>query len=92
MDKDLEQKAKVTEAVMEYNRRPTPENSAKFLVELAKLGIVWSDNNEDEKATAKDWADLSYELLVSRNYDKARALFLKLILDVNNLIKRNQTS
>lgn len=77
---------------MEYNRRPTPENSAKFLVELAKLGIVWSENNEDEKATAKDWADLSYELLVSRNYDKARALLLKLILDVDNLIKRNQTS
>jgi len=86
MNKDIEQRVKVADAVRKYNENPTPENSSKFLVEFAKLGIVWSNNTEEEKETAKDWADLSYELLVSKNYDKARALLIKLMSDVKNLI------
>ncbi|MDE6266570.1 MAG: hypothetical protein K2M07_04375 [Muribaculaceae bacterium] len=52
-DKDIEQRIKVTDAVQKYNENPTPENSSKFLVELAKLGIVWSNNTEEEKEAAK---------------------------------------
>lgn len=55
------------------------------MVELAKLGIVWSNNTEEEKETAKDWADLSYELFVSKDYDKARELLVKLTSDINRL-------
>jgi len=44
IDKDFEQRVKVADAVKKYNENPTPENSSKFLVELAKLGIVRSNN------------------------------------------------
>lgn len=64
IDKDFEQRVKVAYAVKKYNENPTPENSSKFLVELAKLGIVWSNNTEEEKEIAKDWADLSYEFRI----------------------------
>lgn len=64
--KYIEQRAKVADAVKKYNENPTSENSSKFLVELAKLGIVWSNNTEEEKEVAKDWADLSYECSYQR--------------------------
>lgn len=70
---------------MKYNENPTQENSSKFLVELAKLGIVWSDNTEEEKEAAKDWADLSYELFVSKDYKKAESLVVKLGSSINKL-------
>lgn len=89
IDKDFEQRIKVADAVQKCNENPTPENSSKFLVELAKLGIVWSNNTEEEKEAAKDWADLSYEVLVSKNYDKARVLLIKLISDVDNFTHGN---
>lgn len=66
IDKDFEQRVKVADAVHKYNENPTPENSSKFLVEFAKLGIVRSNNTEGEKEIAKDWADLSYEYLYQR--------------------------
>ena len=47
IDKDFEQRVKVADAVKKYNENHTPENSSKFLVELAKLGIVWSNNTEE---------------------------------------------
>lgn len=83
--KDSEQCAKVAEAVRKYNENPTPANSSKFLIELAKLGIVRSNNTEEEKEAAKDWADLSYELFVSKNYDKSRLLLAKLMSDISRL-------
>ncbi len=83
---DIEQRAKFADAVKKYNENPTPENSSKFLVELAKLGIVWSNNTEGEKEIAKDWADLSYELFVSKDYDKARTLLVKLTSDIDQLL------
>lgn len=70
---------------MKYNENPTQENSSKFLVELAKLGIVWSNNTEEEKEAAKDWADLSYKLFVSKDYDKTRALLAKQMSDIDQL-------
>ncbi len=88
MNKDLEQRAKVAHAVRKYNENPTPENSSKFLVEFAKLGIVWSNNTEEEKEVAKDWADLSYELFVSKDYGKARTLLVKLMNDTESLINK----
>lgn len=54
IDKDFEQRVKVEDAVKKYNENPTPENSSKFWVELAKLDIVWSNNTEEEKEVAKD--------------------------------------
>lgn len=42
--KDIEQRTKVADAVRKYNDNPTPENSSKFLVELAKLDIVCLNN------------------------------------------------
>lgn len=86
--KDIEQRAKVADAVKKYNENPTPENSSKFLVELAKLGIVWSNNTEEDKEVAKDWADLSYELFVSKDYDKARTLLVKLMSDIDPLANK----
>lgn len=86
--KDLEQRTKVADAVRKYNENPTPENSSKFLVELAKLGIVRSNNTEEEKEVAKDWADLSYELFVSKDYDKARTLLVKLMSDIDPLANK----
>lgn len=85
IDKDFEQRVKVADAVRKYNENPTPENSSKFLVELAKLGIVWSNNTEEEKEAAKDWADLSYELFVSKDYKKAESLVVKLGSSINKL-------
>ena len=85
IDKDFEQRVKVADAVKKYNENPTPENSSKFLVELAKLGIVRSNNTEEEKEAAKDWADLSYELFVSKDYDKTRTLLVKLMSDIDTL-------
>ncbi len=82
---DIEQRAKVAEVVRKCNENPTPKNSSKFLVEFAKLGIVWSNNTEEEKEAAKDWADLSYELFVSKDYDKAKLLLAKLMTDINRL-------
>ena len=70
---------------MKYNENPTQENSSKFLVELAKLGIVWSNNTEEEKEAAKDWADLSYKLFVSKDYDKTRALLAKQMSNIDQL-------
>lgn len=86
--KDSEQCAKVTEAVRRYNENPTPENSSKFLIELAKLGIVWSNNTEEEKEAAKDWADLTYELFASKDYDKAKTILVKLMADIDSLIEK----
>ena len=85
IDKDFEQRVKVADAVKKYNENPRPENSSKSLVELAKLGIVRSNNTEEEKEAAKDWADLSYELFVSKDYDKARTLLVKLMSDIDTL-------
>lgn len=55
------------------------------MVELAELGIVWSNNTEEEKEAAKDWADLSHELFVSKDYDKARTLLVKLMSAINQI-------
>ena len=85
IDRDFEQRVKVADAVKKYNENPTPENSSKFLVELAKLGIVWSNNTEEEKEAAKDWADLSFKLFVSKDYDKTRALLAKQMSDIDQL-------
>lgn len=68
--KDIEQRTKVADAVRKCRENPTPENSSKLLIELAKLDIVWSNNTEEEKEVAKDWADLSYELFVSKYMTK----------------------
>ena len=84
-DKDFEQRIKVADAVQKYNENPTPENSSKFLAELTKLGIVWSNNTEEEKELAKDWVDLSYELFVSKDYKKAESILVKLGLLINKL-------
>lgn len=83
--KDIEQRTKVADAVRKYNENPTPENSSKFLVELAKLGIVRSNNTEEEKEVAKDWADLTYELFASKDYEKAKTILTKLMSDINQL-------
>lgn len=88
--KDSEQCAKVSEAIRMCNENPTPENSYKFLIELAKLGIVQSNNTEEEKEAAKDWADLTYELFASKDYDKAKTILAKLMSDVDNLINGSQ--
>lgn len=84
-DKDFEQRVKVADAVQKYNENPTPENLSKFLAELTKLGIVWSNNTEEEKELAKDWVDLSYELFVSKDYKKAECLAGKLGLSISKL-------
>ena len=84
-DKDFEQRIKVSDALQKYNENPTPENSSKFLVEFAKLGIVWSNNTGEEKEAAKDWADLSYELFVSKDYKKSEYLVGKLGLSISKL-------
>ena len=83
--KDIEQRTKVADAVRKYNENPTPENSSKFLVELAKLDIVWSNNTEEEKEADKNWADMSYELFISKDYDKAKTILTKLMSDINQL-------
>lgn len=88
IDKNFEQHVRVADAVKKYHENPTPENSSKFLVEFAKLGIVWSNNTEEEKEAAKDWADLSYELLVSKDYDKARTLLVRLMSDIDTLTNK----
>lgn len=85
IDRDFAQRVKAADAVKKYNENPTPENSSKFLVELAKLGIVRFNNTEEEKEAAKDWADLSYELFVSKDYDKTRTLLVKLMSDIDTL-------
>ncbi len=46
IDKNFEQHVRVADAVKKYDENPTLKNSSKFLVELAKLGIVWSNNTE----------------------------------------------
>lgn len=84
-DKDFEQRIKVADAVQKYNENPLPENSSKFLAELTKLGIIWSNYTEEEKDLAKDWVDLSYELFVSKDYKKAESLVVKLELSINKL-------
>lgn len=83
--KDIEQRTKVAAAVRKCSENPTPENSSKLLIELAKLDIVWSNNTEEEKEAAKDWADLSYELFVSKDYEKAKTILTKLMSDINQL-------
>lgn len=83
--KDIEQRTKVADAVRKCSENPTPENSSKLLIELTKLDIVWSNNTEEEKEAAKDWADLSYELFVSKDYDKAKTILSKLMSDINQL-------
>ena len=88
MNRDLEQIAKVADAVRKYSENPTPENLSKFLVEFVKLDIVWSNNTEEEKEVAKDWTDLSYELFVSKDYDKVRTLLVKLMNDTESLINK----
>ena len=85
IDKDFEQRVKVADAVKKYNENPTPENLSKFLAELTKLGIVWSNNTEEEKELAKDWVDLSYELFVSKDYKKSEYLVGKLGLSISKL-------
>ncbi|MDE6115217.1 MAG: hypothetical protein K2G49_09165, partial [Muribaculum sp.] len=60
-------------------------NSSKLLIELTKLDIVWSNNTEEEKEAAKDWADLTYELFASKDYDKAKTILTKLMSDINQL-------
>ncbi len=86
--KDSEQCAKVAEAVRKYNENPTPANSSKFLIELAKLGIVRSNNTEEEKEAAKDWADLTYELFASKDYDKVKMILVKLMSDIDSLTEK----
>ncbi len=83
--KDIEQRRKVAAAFRKCSENPTPENSSKLLIELTKLDIVWSNNTEEEKEVAKDWADLSYELFVSKDYDKAKTILTKLMSDINQL-------
>lgn len=85
IDKDFEQRVKVADAVKKYNENATPENLSKFLAELTKLGIVWSNNTEEEKELAKDWVDLSYELFVSKDYKKSEYLVGKLGLSISKL-------
>lgn len=86
--KDIEQRTKVADAVRKCSENPTPENSSKLLIELTKLDIVWSNNTEEEKEAAKDWADLSYELFVSQDYDKAKTILTKLMSDINQLSEK----
>lgn len=83
--KDIEQRTKVADAARKCSENPTPENSSKLLIELTKLDIVWSNNTDEEKEVAKDWADLSYELFVSKDYDKAKTILSKLMSDINQL-------
>lgn len=83
--RDIEQRTKVADAVRKCSENPTPENSSKFLVELTKLDIVWSNNTEEEKEVAKDWADLTYELFASKDYDKAKTILTKLMSDIDQL-------
>ncbi len=89
-NKDLEQRARVVDAVKRCHDNPTPANSSKFLIELAKLDIVLSNNTEEEKEAAKDWADLTYELFASKDYEKAKPILAKLMSDVDNLINGSQ--
>ena len=83
--KDIEQRTKVAAAVRKCSENPTPENSSKLLIELTKLDIVWSNNTEEEKEAAKDWADLTYELFASKDYAKAKTILTKLMSDINQL-------
>lgn len=83
--KDIEQRTKVADAVRKCSENPTPENSSKLLIELTKLDIVWSNNTEEEKEAAKDWADLTYELFASKDYEKAKTILTKLMSDINQL-------
>ena len=83
--KDIEQRTKVADAVRKCSENPTPENSSKLLIELTKLDIVWSNNIEEEKEVAKDWADLTYELFASKDYEKAKTILTKLMSDINQL-------
>ena len=52
---------------------------------VTKLDIVWSNNTEEEKEAAKDWADLTYELFASKDYAKAKTILTKLMSDINQL-------
>lgn len=83
--KDIGQRTKVADAVRKYSENPTPENSSKLLIELTKLDIVWSNNTDEEKEAAKDWADLTYELFASKDYEKAKTILTKLMSDINQL-------
>lgn len=83
--KDIEQRTKVAAAVRKCSENPTPENSSKLLIELTKLDIVWSNNTDEEKEAAKDWADLTYELFASKDYEKAKTILTKLMSDINQL-------
>ncbi|WP_286438095.1 hypothetical protein [Bacteroides acidifaciens] len=83
--KDIEQRTKVADAVRKCSENPTPENSSKLLIELTKLDIVWSNNTDEEKEAAKDWADLTYELFASKDYEKAKTILTKLMSDINQL-------
>lgn len=83
--KDIEQRRKVAAAVRKCSENPTPENSSKLLIELTKLDIVWSNNTEEEKEAAKDWADLTYELFASKDYEKVKTILTKLMSDINQL-------
>ena len=86
--KDIEQRTKVAAAVRKCRENPTPENSSKLLIELTKLDIVWSNNTEEEKEVAKDWADLTYELFASKDYEKTKTILTKLMTDINLLSDR----
>lgn len=83
--KDIGQRTKVADAVRKCSENPTPENSSKLLIELTKLDIVWSNNTDEEKEAAKDWADLTYELFASKDYEKAKTILTKLMSDINQL-------
>ena len=83
--KDIEQRTKVADAVRKCSENPTPENSSKLLIELTKLDIVWSNNTDEEKEATKDWADLTYELFASKDYEKAKTILTKLMSDINQL-------
>lgn len=82
-ENEIIQKIKVTEALAQYTKNPSYENHSKFLLEFAKLGIEHSYNSEREKEMAKDWADLGYELFISKDYRKAESLTGKLGLSIN---------
>ena len=88
IDRDFAQRVKAADAVKKYNENPTPENFYKFLIEFAKLDIVRSNNSDEEKKAAKEWADLTYELFASKDYDKAKTILAKLMSDVDTLIEK----
>lgn len=87
-NKDLEQRVRVADAVKRCHENPTPANSSKFLIELAKLDITRSNNTEEEKEAAKDWADLTYELFASKDYDKVKMILVKLMSDIDSLTEK----